>query len=42
MIGSGQVIMRLEKGDDPQQIWLDDQAALSKFLELRARYLLYE
>ena len=42
LIGSGQVIMRLEKGDDPQQIWLDDQAALSKFLELRARYLLYE
>jgi uncharacterized protein YbbC (DUF1343 family) len=42
LIGSGQVIMRLEKGDDPQQIWLDDQAALSKFLELRARYLFYE
>ena len=42
LIGSDAVMLRLEKGDDPREIWIDDQAALTKFLEVRRAYLLYE
>ncbi len=42
LIGNERVMTRLENGDDPRQIWLDDQASLSTFLETRQRYLVYE
>jgi len=42
LIGSDQVISRLEKGDDPRDICRDDEAELYKFLETRQGYLLYQ
>jgi uncharacterized protein YbbC (DUF1343 family) len=42
LIGSDTVIRRLEMGDDPREICKDDEAGWTKFLETRARYLLYE
>jgi uncharacterized protein YbbC (DUF1343 family) len=42
LIGSDHVMTRLRNGDDSRQVWLDDEAGLAPFLEMRQRYLLYE